>query len=80
MVRPVRLANCCSSHFHSRSRAPLLPPASAVIKSRATDEAGVAQPTRDKFVADKGTQLLYHYNAIQAWQVESTGEVKNVYA
>src|SRR5258708_1736823 len=33
MVRPVRLANCCSSHFHSRSRAPLLPPASAVISS-----------------------------------------------
>ena len=23
MVRPVRLASCCSSHFHSRSRAPL---------------------------------------------------------
>src|SRR5207245_1364302 len=31
MVRPVRLASCCSSHFQSRSRAPLLPPASAVM-------------------------------------------------
>jgi hypothetical protein len=33
MVRPVRLASCCSSHFQSRSRAPLLPPASAVMSS-----------------------------------------------
>src|SRR5712691_13100183 len=33
IVRPVRLASCCSSHFHSRSRVPLLPPSSAVISS-----------------------------------------------
>ncbi len=33
MARPVRLASCCSSHFHRRRRAPLLPPASAVITS-----------------------------------------------
>src|SRR6266852_5700853 len=33
IVRPVRLASCCSSHFHSRSRVPLLPPASAVMSS-----------------------------------------------
>jgi sulfane dehydrogenase subunit SoxC len=52
----------------------------AVLKSRATDEAGAVQPTRDKLVADKGTQFLYHYNAIQAWSVAPTGEVKNVYA
>jgi sulfane dehydrogenase subunit SoxC len=51
-----------------------------VLKSRATDEAGAVQPTRDKVVADKGTQFLYHYNAIQAWSVAPTGEVKNVYA
>jgi sulfane dehydrogenase subunit SoxC len=52
----------------------------AVLKSRATDEKGATQPTRDKLVADKGTQFLYHYNAIQAWGVLSDGEVKNVYA
>jgi sulfane dehydrogenase subunit SoxC len=52
----------------------------AVLKSRATDEAGVIQPTRDKLVADKGTEFLYHYNAIQAWSVAPSGEVKNVYA
>src|SRR5260370_33357565 len=33
MGLPVRLGNCCGFHFHSRSRAPLLPPASAVISS-----------------------------------------------
>ncbi len=31
---PVRSASCCSSHFHRRTRGPLLPPASAVISSR----------------------------------------------
>jgi len=52
----------------------------AMLKSRATDEAGAVQPTRDKLVADKGTQFLYHYNAIQAWSVTPSGDVKNVYA
>ena len=52
----------------------------AVLKSRATDETGAVQPTRDKLVGDKGTQFLYHYNAIQAWSVAPNGEVKNVYA
>ena len=53
---------------------------SAILKSRTTDEKGAIQPTRDKLVADKGTQFLYHYNAIQAWSVVPGGEVKNVYA
>ena len=52
----------------------------AVLKSRSTDEAGAVQPSRDKLVADKGTQFLYHYNAIQAWNVAATGEVTNVYS
>ena len=51
-----------------------------MLKSRATDGTGAVQPTRDKLVADKGTQFLYHYNAIQAWNVTPSGEVKNVYA
>ena len=32
-VNPVRSANCCSSHFQSRTLAPLLPPKSAVMSS-----------------------------------------------
>jgi len=54
--------------------------APAVLKSRATDEAGRVQPTRDELIAQHGTNVLYHYHAIQAWRVESSGEVKNVYA
>jgi len=52
----------------------------AVLKSRARDEAGAIQPTRDQLIGEKGTQFLYHYNAIQAWSVASNGELKNVYA
>jgi hypothetical protein len=33
ILRPVRFASCWSSHFHRRTRAPLLPPASAVMSS-----------------------------------------------
>ena len=32
MDSPVRSANRCSSHFHNRTRGPLLPPTSAVIR------------------------------------------------
>jgi sulfane dehydrogenase subunit SoxC len=54
--------------------------APSVLKSRAADNAGAVQPTRDALVAAHGTNAFYHYNAIQAWQVEANGEVKNVYA
>lgn len=52
----------------------------AVLKSRASDATGAIQPTRDQLIGDKGTQISYHYNAIQAWSVASSGELKNVYA
>jgi sulfane dehydrogenase subunit SoxC len=54
--------------------------APAVLKSRASDDTGAVQPTRDALIGAQGSNALFHYNAIQAWQVESTGEVKNVYA
>ncbi len=54
--------------------------APTVLKSRATDDTGAVQPTRDALVAAHGTNVLYHYNAIQAWQVAATGEVTHVYA
>ena len=34
MANPVSSASCCTSHFHKRTRDPLLPPSSALIKSR----------------------------------------------
>ena len=53
---------------------------SAIVKSRATDSMGEMQPTRDKLVAEHGTNVVFHYNAIQAWSIAGNGEVTNVYA
>ena len=54
--------------------------APAIVKSRATDSTGEVQPTRDRLVAEHGTNVLYHYNAIQAWSIAANGEVANAYA
>ena len=54
--------------------------APTVLKSRATDDSGAVQPTRDALVGVHGTNAIFHYNAIQAWQIAPNGEVKNVYA
>jgi sulfane dehydrogenase subunit SoxC len=50
--------------------------ASAVLQSRATDETGAVQPTRDALVAQRGPNFTYHYNAIQPWTLAPSGEVK----
>jgi len=52
----------------------------AVLMSRATDESGSVQPTRDALIAEKGTQFRYHNNAIQNWAVSEMGEIRNVFA
>jgi len=51
-----------------------------VLKSRATDDAGNLQPEREKFIAEHGNNAIFHCNAIQAWSVAASGEVKHVYA
>jgi len=51
-----------------------------VILSRATDESGDVQPTREMVLRDRSSAAFYHYNGIQAWQVAENGEVTNVYA
>ena len=51
----------------------------AVVISRAIDETGKVQPTRDEFLADKGAQVSYHNNAMQAWRIDADGAVTNVY-
>jgi sulfane dehydrogenase subunit SoxC len=62
---------------------------SAVLQSRAWDEAGNAQPTRAEFVARRGELKAMppvmafpnqHFNAVTSWAVDSTGEVKHAYA
>ncbi len=52
----------------------------SVIMSRAMDETGATQPTRDALIAAKGRKFAYHYNAIQAWGIDGAGHVANVYA
>jgi sulfane dehydrogenase subunit SoxC len=53
--------------------------APALLQSRAIDETGYVQPTRARLVEVRGTHSLYHYNAIQTWQVAAGGEVRNVH-
>ncbi|MEM7020265.1 MAG: molybdopterin-dependent oxidoreductase, partial [Pseudomonadota bacterium] len=51
----------------------------ATLLSRAIDETGAVQPTRDMLMEGRGAGSFYHYNGIQAWQVSETGESENVY-
>ncbi len=51
----------------------------AVILSRATDEAGNVQPSREVVLKGRSSAAFYHYNGIQAWRVGADGEVSNVY-
>ena len=52
----------------------------AVLKSRAYDETGAIQPTRDSIIAVLGERQNYHNNGIQSWQINSDGSINNVYA
>ena len=52
----------------------------ATLMSRATDERGNVQPSRQQLVETRGLNSVYHYNAIQAWRVEASGAVTNVHA
>src|SRR5882672_3499774 len=51
-----------------------------VLKSRATDDTGARQPERQQFIAEHGNNAIFHCNAIQAWSVAASGEVKHVHA
>jgi sulfane dehydrogenase subunit SoxC len=52
----------------------------AVLQSRASDDGGTVQPTRERFIAERGERTIYHFNAIASWAVSETGEVKHAYA
>lgn len=52
----------------------------AVLQSRATDETGMAQPTRAAFIAERGLRGIFHYNAIASWHIDEKGEATNAYA
>ncbi len=50
----------------------------ALIQSRAVDDTGYVQPTYRQTRAARGSRSIYHNNSIQTWQVQESGEVKNV--
>jgi sulfane dehydrogenase subunit SoxC len=63
--------------------------APAILQSRAWDEGGNPQPTREQFVALRGQTTKppsvlgfpgHHFNAVTSWAVNGKGKVKHVYA
>jgi len=52
----------------------------AVLQSRAIDEAGRVQPTRTELMAARGNKGRYHFNGIHSWGVGEDGGIKHVYA
>jgi sulfane dehydrogenase subunit SoxC len=51
----------------------------AVLQSRAIDEEGNVQPTREALLARRGARALYHFNGIASWGVAASGRVTHVY-
>jgi sulfane dehydrogenase subunit SoxC len=54
--------------------------APAQLASRATDETGYVQPTRQQLLEERGQNYVYHYNAIQVWNVDENGDISNAAA
>jgi sulfane dehydrogenase subunit SoxC len=50
----------------------------AVIASRAVDETGYVQPTREALIAVRGVNSGYHFNGVKFWKVQADGVVTNV--
>src|SRR5882672_3918395 len=50
----------------------------AVIASRAIDETGYVQPSREELVAVRGGNSIYHFNGTKFWRVQADGTVTNV--
>jgi sulfane dehydrogenase subunit SoxC len=48
-----------------------------LLQSRAVDETGYVQPTYAQLRAVRGTNSIYHKNAIHTWQVRADGSIAN---
>ncbi|OQM73547.1 sulfite dehydrogenase [Manganibacter manganicus] len=48
------------------------------LQSRAVDEKGFVQPSKDALRAVRGVNSIYHNNGIQTWHVGTDGAVENV--
>lgn len=51
----------------------------STLMSRATDETGFVQPSRQQLFAKWGTRFDFHNNAIQSWRISAAGAITNVY-
>ncbi len=51
----------------------------AILQSRATDDAGNVQPSRADLITARGRHGYFHYNAIVSWAVAKDGTVTHVY-
>ena len=50
----------------------------ALLQSRAVDETGYVQPTLTQLRQARGTESIYHKNAIHTWRLDESGAVTNV--
>jgi sulfane dehydrogenase subunit SoxC len=48
------------------------------LQSRAIDEKGFVQPTKDQLRSVRGPNSIYHNNGIQTWHVDRDGVIENV--
>lgn len=51
----------------------------STLLSRATDELGRIQPSREQWRTKYASYSFNHYNAIQAWHISNDGKVENSY-
>ena len=49
-----------------------------MVQSRAMDDTGYVQPTKDELRKVRGVNSIYHNNGIQTWLVRGNGETENV--
>jgi sulfane dehydrogenase subunit SoxC len=54
--------------------------ARAVLQSRAVDERGNVQPTRERLIAERGARSINHYNGISCSHVGEDGQVASGWA
>jgi len=51
----------------------------AILQSRATDETGYVQPSRQTLLDNRGKHGFFHYNAIVSWEITEEGDINHVY-
>ncbi|MEA2738883.1 MAG: sulfane dehydrogenase subunit SoxC, partial [Acetobacteraceae bacterium] len=49
----------------------------ASLQSRAVDETGYVQPTREALLDVRGVNAYYHFNGVQTWRIAQGGAVTN---